>query len=85
VWQQLNCARCCLGCNACKFILTIIDFFLSQYWPKAGSRQLDADQSTDLCLRALELASIVLKPEGSVILKIFQGKPFQLFWKSVRI
>ena len=47
----------------------------------SGSKQLDADRSTDLCLRALELAPVVLKPDGAIVLKIFQGRPYALLWK----
>ena len=47
----------------------------------SGNKVLDADRSTDLCLRALELAPLILRPDGTIVLKIFQGKPFLTLWK----
>ena len=35
---------------------------------------LDADRSGDLCHRALDLAQDLVKPSGSVLLKIFTGR-----------
>lgn len=68
--------------------LTIMNFIFSMFFSHSsetsGSKQLDADRSTDLCLRALELSATVLKPEGCIVLKVFQGKPFIPLMKSVR-
>ncbi len=49
-----------------------------------SSQQLDADRSIDLCLRVCELASVVLKPGGTVCLKVFQGKGFVPFFKTLK-
>lgn len=51
----------------------------------SGDKDLDADSSVDLCLRALELGSLVLKPSGVIVVKVFQGRAFQAFFKTVRL
>ncbi|GAB5371222.1 hypothetical protein AAMO2058_001561000 [Amorphochlora amoebiformis] len=54
------------------------DVLLSDMAPKtSGIKGLDADRSGELCMRALDLAKQLVKPEGAVVLKIFTGSSFQ--------
>lgn len=41
-----------------------------------GDRHSDVMRSEELCLRALELASLVLRPGGHLVAKVFQGGGF---------
>eukprot|EP00466_Bigelowiella_natans_P016023 jgi/Bigna1/84110/fgenesh1_pg.123_\ len=53
------------------------DVLISDMAPKtSGIKGLDSDRSCDLCMRALDLAEDLIKPKGSVLLKIFQGGSF---------
>lgn len=49
-----------------------------------GRKDADAARSYALCLKALELAEIVLRPGGTFVCKIFQGEDFKAFSEAVR-
>lgn len=49
-----------------------------------GNKMIDAERSYQLCQAALNIAQMVLRPDGSFICKIFQGEEFKKFSDSVR-
>jgi len=54
------------------------DVLMSDMAPKtSGIKSLDSDLSCDLCMRALDLANDLLKQNGAVLLKVFQGSAFE--------
>jgi 23S rRNA (uridine2552-2'-O)-methyltransferase len=50
----------------------------------SGDKTLDADRSVDLCLRACELANSLLRPDGVLVVKIFQGRGYIPFFKTLK-
>ena len=46
-----------------------------------GNKDLDCSQSCELCVRAMELASALLVPNGVLVVKVFQGRSFPLLYK----
>ncbi len=54
------------------------DLIVSDMAPKTtGIVSVDAQRSFNLCEQALSMASIHLKPGGTLLVKAFQGGPFQ--------
>ena len=61
------------------------DAVLSDLAPKtSGVRGTDEARSLALAERALELAKQVLKPKGSLVVKVFMGGGFERFLQEVR-
>jgi 23S rRNA (uridine2552-2'-O)-methyltransferase len=61
------------------------DVVLSDMSPNiSGSYSMDHARSVDLCEHALEFAQKVLKPGGSMVLKIFEGDMMPEFMKRVK-
>ncbi|MGE4232484.1 MAG: RlmE family RNA methyltransferase [Bacteriovoracia bacterium] len=61
------------------------DVILSDMAPKtSGIRVQDQQRSYDLCVRALEVAKVRLKPKGHFIVKFFQSGEFDHYLKTVR-
>ena len=61
------------------------DAVLSDLAPKtSGVRGTDEARSLALAERAIELAQQVLKPRGSVVVKVFMGGGFERFLQEVR-
>jgi 23S rRNA (uridine2552-2'-O)-methyltransferase len=61
------------------------DVVLSDMSPNiSGSYNMDHARSVDLCEHALEFAQKVLRPGGSLVLKIFEGDMMPDFMKRVR-
>ncbi len=55
-----------------------VDLILSDMAPKtSGIRSMDADRSHALNLQVLALADVTLRPGGSLLVKAFQGAPFE--------
>ncbi len=66
-------------------LLNCFDVVLSDMAPATtGNKMVDAARSFQLCQAALKVAEMALKPDGSFICKIFQGKEFEEFSESVR-
>jgi 23S rRNA (uridine2552-2'-O)-methyltransferase len=62
-----------------------VDVLLSDMAPNlSGLDAIDAPRSLYLAELALELAATVLKPQGSALIKLFQGAGFQEFVASAR-
>ena len=54
------------------------DIILSDMAPKTmGVRSVDAQRSFHLCEQALNVATLCLKSSGSLLIKAFQGGPFE--------
>ena len=61
------------------------DAVLSDLAPKtSGVRGTDEARSLALAERALELAKQVLKPKGSLVVKVFMGGGFERFLQELR-
>lgn len=61
------------------------DLVISDMAPKtSGQRHADQYRSYELVMRALELAKVVLKPEGTFVAKIFQGAEFEDARSAIR-
>jgi 23S rRNA (uridine2552-2'-O)-methyltransferase len=61
------------------------DLVLSDMSPHiSGSYAMDHARSVDLCEHALEFAQKVLKPHGTLVMKIFEGDMMPEFMKVVR-
>ncbi len=61
-----------------------VELVLSDLSPKtSGIKWLDHQRSLDLNLRALELVFLILKKEGAVVLKIFDGEGTKDFIKKM--
>jgi len=61
------------------------DVVLSDMSPSiSGNYSMDQARSVDLCEHALEFAEKVLKPHGSLVMKIFEGDMMQDFLKLVK-
>lgn len=62
-----------------------IDLVISDMAPNfSGMRSVDQPRSIYLAELALDFAQKVLKPQGSFIVKIFQGEGFETFLKALR-
>lgn len=62
-----------------------VDIILSDMAPNmSGNNVADQAQSMYLCELALDMCHQVLKPNGSFIIKVFQGEGFDIFFKSVK-
>lgn len=62
-----------------------VDIILSDMAPNmSGNNVADQAQSMYLCELALDVCHQVLKPNGSFIIKVFQGEGFDIFFKSVK-
>jgi 23S rRNA (uridine2552-2'-O)-methyltransferase len=62
-----------------------VDLVLSDCSPKVtGTWDLDVARQLSLAERTIELAEKLLTQQGKVLTKVFQGKGFQEFLKSVR-
>ncbi|WP_218353018.1 23S rRNA (uridine(2552)-2'-O)-methyltransferase RlmE [Alteromonas lipotrueiana] len=62
-----------------------VDIILSDMAPNmSGNNVADQAQSMYLCELALDMCHQVLKPNGSFIIKVFQGEGFDVFFKSVK-
>lgn len=61
------------------------DVVLSDMSPNiSGNYAMDHARSVDLCEHALEFAQKVLRPGGTLVMKIFEGDMMQEFMKRVR-
>lgn len=57
-----------------------MDLVLSDVAPKTtGISTVDTEASFELSARALEIASLALRPQGSFVTKLFMGDSFELF------
>jgi len=62
-----------------------VDVVLSDMAPNmSGNPAVDQPRMIYLCEMALELAREVLKPGGSLVVKVFQGEGFEAFLKAMR-
>lgn len=50
-----------------------------------GSRDVDALSSAELAGRALELSRLLVRPGGSMLVKVFQGRYFEEFVDECRL
>jgi 23S rRNA (uridine2552-2'-O)-methyltransferase len=63
-----------------------VDVLLSDMAPNlSGVDAIDAPRSMHLSELALELAGRVLKPEGTALIKVFQGAGFEAFVRAARL
>lgn len=63
-----------------------VDVVLSDMAPDiSGIWEVDQLRQIHLARRALEIAREMLKPDGWVVLKVFQGSEYERFLKEVRI
>jgi 23S rRNA (uridine2552-2'-O)-methyltransferase len=61
------------------------DLVLSDLAPNtSGVKWLDHQRSLELALRALDIATWVLKPQGSFLVKIFQGADSPAYHKKIQ-
>ncbi len=61
------------------------DVILSDMAPKTtGVKSVDAQRSCNLCEQALQIANEYLKPTGSLLVKAFQGGPFEQLRQQFR-
>ncbi|QPG04390.1 23S rRNA (uridine(2552)-2'-O)-methyltransferase RlmE [Salinimonas marina] len=62
-----------------------VDIILSDMAPNmSGNNVADQAQSMYLCELALDMCHQVLKPNGSFIIKVFQGEGFDEFFKALK-
>jgi len=62
-----------------------VDAVISDMAPStSGQPFVDAQRSLELCERAFEIASVLLKKNGFFICKIFQGEDLDSFFKSLK-
>jgi len=62
-----------------------VDVVLSDMAPNmSGNNAVDQPRMIYLCELALDLARAVLKPGGTLVVKIFQGEGFDAFLKDLR-
>lgn len=67
-----------------KYVL--FDVILSDMAPKtSGIKGNDQWASVELGIRVLDLCKFLLKKNGILLIKIFQGEDFNLFWKKCRL
>ena len=63
-----------------------VDVVLSDMAPNmSGNPAVDQPRMMHLCELALDLSRQVLKPGGSLVVKIFQGEGFEAFHKEMRV
>tara|TARA_Y100001970_G_C14214735_1_gene848978 strand:+ start:1764 stop:2345 length:582 start_codon:yes stop_codon:yes gene_type:complete len=63
----------------------LFDVILSDMSPKTtGIRSADSQRSLDLNQRVIEISRELLKPNGSILLKVFQGASLEKFQKDLR-
>ena len=61
------------------------DVVLSDMAPATtGNKMIDAERSYQLCLTALNITQMALRPGGSFFCKIFQGEEFKKYSDSVK-
>jgi 23S rRNA (uridine2552-2'-O)-methyltransferase len=61
------------------------DLVLSDLAPNtSGVKWLDHQRSLELALRALDIATSILKQRGNFLVKVFQGEDFPAFHKKVQ-
>lgn len=66
-----------------ELIKQSFDVILSDMAPKTtGIRTVDAQRSYNLCERVMFLANLYLESKGSLLVKIFQGEPFEKLKKE---
>ncbi len=62
-----------------------VDLVMSDMAPNtSGVKAIDQPRSIHLCELALELALLVLKPGGNMVIKVFHGEGFEEFLRSCR-
>ena len=62
------------------------DLVLSDMAPNvSGVAAVDQPRAIHLCELALDLACMVLKPKGALVVKTFQGEGFDAYLKAVRL
>jgi len=62
-----------------------VDLVMSDMAPNtSGVKAIDQPRSIYLCELALELALLVLKPGGNMVIKVFHGEGFDEFLRSCR-
>jgi len=62
-----------------------VDVVISDAAPQlSGNRDYDQFRSFELSTAALKIASALLKDRGNFVAKIFQGKYYNQFYKSVK-
>lgn len=62
-----------------------VDLVMSDMAPNtSGVKAIDLPRSIYLCELALELALLVLKPGGNMVIKVFHGEGFDEFLRSCR-
>lgn len=62
-----------------------VDLVMSDMAPNtSGVKAIDQPRSIYLCELALELALLVLKPGGNMVIKVFHGEGFEEFLRSCR-
>jgi 23S rRNA (uridine2552-2'-O)-methyltransferase len=61
-----------------------VDLVLSDMAPNVSGTSADQPRMIYLCELALDLAREVLKPGGTLVVKIFQGEGFDAFLKDLR-
>ncbi|OGZ25722.1 MAG: hypothetical protein A2W71_01945 [Candidatus Nealsonbacteria bacterium RIFCSPLOWO2_02_39_8] len=61
------------------------DLVVSDLAPKTtGIKNVDSGKSLELCVRAFEIAKIVLMPSGNFVCKIFEGSESDDFFKEIK-
>lgn len=63
-----------------------VDLVISDMAPNlSGERSVDQPKAMYLVELALELARLILKPDGGLLVKVFQGQGFDEFLKQLRL
>lgn len=63
----------------------VVDLVISDMAPNvSGVSAVDQPRSIYLCELALEFAREVLRPDGSLLVKVFQGEGFDEYYKELR-
>ena len=71
--------------DSIKDISKFFDVILSDMSPKTtGIRSVDAQRSFDLNLQVLRISVELLSPNGAILLKCFQGEPFEKLLKGFK-
>ena len=61
------------------------DVVLSDLAPStSGNKELDSDRSIELSNKAFKIAKKVLKPNGNLLVKVFQGEAFENLLKKIK-
>src|SRR3989338_1633327 len=61
------------------------DLVVSDLAPKTTAiKNVDSGKSLELCVRAFEIAKIVLMPSGNFVCKIFEGSESDDFFKEIK-